>query len=588
MSSSSAPSTSEIPFWFHDRPKWVSGIGRSTTCQDVLHSLVKSHVEKRERSAGSVSEADIRHTCQQLALVEQWRGVERPLSGSSRILKLWNAWGEEREQVRFVVKKISSSSSSSSGLASANGTLPSSLRTRKTRRRNSRLHHHHGSVGSGGSSIAADTIHPSAMLRSSLSDGGGLNQSGKGALKTSEIERLMRIILTQGETIHSQLKRLQERETEIDGIEQEVHDSRTRTAGKDYLLNAYLKNSPGKSKPASIGRSDSVPECLSEMVDALSRVHGLNEQIELAEEKVNDLHCKIRASSSASSASSSSSSSTASSSEAEMAAAKGELARLKSSSDRVGLEMDHNRRMICSLQSAFDERKAIVSRLERDVNVVESEGIKLEMELRRVVSQRQREFDGCNLAVVGGDDDDADLEKELLNEILAGAADLGVDHRHYQLSNSQLYEDVPPPRQHLEEQLRKLHIKTATASSADPLEQLNQDSVARSTATGSPGSSSSTSGNSSGGASGGSEKSVRFSDRDLVMATPDLPPLPSEDPAAETVASKTSSSYNSSATTKSILKAVDPSGDLDSNSDTGLSSLHSSSDEGTYVLDTLV
>ena len=35
-------------------------------------------------------------------------------------------------------------------------------------------------------------------------------------------------------------------------------------------------------------------------------------------------------------------------------------------------------------------------------------------------------------------------------------------------------------------------------------------------------------------------------------------------------------------------KSLDNVGDTDSNSDTGLSSLHSSSDEGTYVLDTLV
>ena len=93
----------EIPFWFHDRPKWVSGIGRSTTCQDVLHSLVRAHVEKK-KSAGSANppsscEADLRQASMQLVLVEQWRGVERPLTGSSKILKLWNAWGEEREQV---------------------------------------------------------------------------------------------------------------------------------------------------------------------------------------------------------------------------------------------------------------------------------------------------------------------------------------------------------------------------------------------------------------------------------------------------------------------------------------------------------
>jgi hypothetical protein len=606
IESVAAITMSEIPFWFHDRPKWVSGIGRTTTCQDILHSLVRSHCEKKAKVTGSTaSEADIRHTSLQLALVEQWRGVERPLSGSSKILKLWNAWGEEREQVRFVVKRVTTSSDNAAAAAAATtSTLPSaaSIKGRKTRRRNSRLHH----GMSGRYSSAADTIHPAA-LRSSLSDSNGLasfsKSSSGGGLKSTEIERLMRIILTQGETIHSQLKRLQDREHEIDGIEQEVHDSRTKTAGKDYLLNAYLNDSSSSSaagkKKGKLVRSDSVPECLSEMVEALNRVHGLNEQIEVAEERANDLHHKIRASSASSAASSASSE--------EMVAAKGELDKLKSSNDRVGREMDDNRRMISSMQSAFNERRAIISKLERDVNVVESEGIKLEMELQRVVSQRQKEFEllsGGGGGVGVDPDDDEDLEEELLNEILAGAN----SNKHYTLSNSQLYEDsgggsgptgsVTAREKQLYTTLQKLHIKTVAAS-GDPLEQLLcgklvsasiEHDAARSNATGSPGSSS---GNSSGGSTGSSEKSVRFSERDLIMATPDLPPLlPESEADFATSSSDQQKNSTGSATrtlyTKSILKAVDPSGDLDSNSDTGLSSLHSSSDEGTYVLDTLV
>ena len=344
----------EIPFWFHDRPKWVSGIGRSTTCQDILHSLVRAHLQKRKSSRDAAAagggeaagaEADIRRTSMQLALVEQWRGVERPLSGSSKILKLWSAWGEEREQVRFVVKRITSSSAGDAAATSSSSTLPSSSRVRKTRRRNSRL--------------CGDTVHPSA-LRSRSEVGlaaAADSRAGGGGLKSAEIERLMRIILTQGETIHSQLKKLQERELEIDGIEQEVHASRTKTAGKDYLLNAYLKDAspsgrglgvlPGPSKKKALAKSDSVPECLSEMVEALDRVHGLNEQIERAEERANDLHCKIR-SASASSASSSPTSEAASLEE--MDAARVELERLLATSDKVGREMDANRRMISSMQ----------------------------------------------------------------------------------------------------------------------------------------------------------------------------------------------------------------------------------------------
>ena len=133
--------SAEIPFWIHDRPKWISGITRQTTCQDILHALVKAERKangnslgvndldsrnkhgSRERNSVSTSKSsntnslprnsskpqngerdktsytDERRediTCRKisrhLALVEQWRGVERPLSGTSRILKLWNAF----------------------------------------------------------------------------------------------------------------------------------------------------------------------------------------------------------------------------------------------------------------------------------------------------------------------------------------------------------------------------------------------------------------------------------------------------------------------------------------------------------------
>ena len=39
---SSGSNVAEIPFWIHDKPKWVSGISRQTTCQDILHALVRA------------------------------------------------------------------------------------------------------------------------------------------------------------------------------------------------------------------------------------------------------------------------------------------------------------------------------------------------------------------------------------------------------------------------------------------------------------------------------------------------------------------------------------------------------------------
>ena len=80
----------EIPFWVHDRPKWVSGITATTTCREILISLAVS----------------IQEDVKKLILTEKWHDVERPLNNDSKILPIWNSWGEERKHVRIVVKRV--------------------------------------------------------------------------------------------------------------------------------------------------------------------------------------------------------------------------------------------------------------------------------------------------------------------------------------------------------------------------------------------------------------------------------------------------------------------------------------------------
>ncbi len=169
---------------------------------------------------------------------------------------------------------------------------------------------------------------------------------------------------------------------------------------------------------------------------------------------------------------------------------------------------------------------------------------------------------------------------------------------HFRISNEELYfhnhvasPTVTPvlaknPRVLYEQLQRKTHYKLPQ-SDLEELRLLSDQppvcnaDASRSVVTGSPGSASS-SGNSSGSGGGGSEKSVRFSDRDTVLSTPELPPDPPCGRGGSTVALQSTSK---SSARKSMS---DPMADTDSNSDTGLSSLHSSSDEGTYILDTLV
>ena len=563
---------SEIPFWVHDRPKWVSGITKSTTCQDVLHALVlaerkgganKSAIgasgdtsNPKKKEAKDSTEA--KEYSKALALVEQWRGVERPLSNSSRILKLWLAWGEERSQVRFVVKRISSSNETKTA------TLPSTHHRggketsgRRPRRRNSRAN----SINSD-TKIRDTVMHPKVLSKDSNSD--------------KDLEKLMRIILTQGETIHWQLKKLQEREGQIESIEQEVHDSRTKT-DKDYLLNAYLK-SPTKD---SLGAKT---ESLQEVLEALTSVFKINEQIAQAEEQANELSVQL-----------SPSQQNSTENQSEMRTIQSELKDLRCTNDQAGREIDQNRHLISSMRVAYDERKALMDQLEKDVDSIELEGQRLQQELQAIQTKRQEQtFEILsqiplnNDQDLGSEDDEDDLEEPII--FSGGFLDekSGNNPGHYNiLTNEQLYEmsngAKNEPSALYDELQRRLRIKTSCLDH-DLRASLPSPDSHRIKATGSPGSNSS-SGNSSG--SGVSyEKSVRFSDRQLILSTPELPDL---QPSNHQLSGK-----------KSILKAEHPNvpvsstnsnqnGDnTDSNSDTGLSSLHSSSDEGTYVLDTLV
>jgi hypothetical protein len=54
----------------------------------------------------------------------------------------------------------------------------------------------------------------------------------------------MKLILAQGETIQNQLRRLHDRDHQIEHLEGETHRARVETLGSNYLLETYLKQDP--------------------------------------------------------------------------------------------------------------------------------------------------------------------------------------------------------------------------------------------------------------------------------------------------------------------------------------------------------
>lgn len=252
--------TAEIPVWVNNRQRWVTGVGRKTTCDDVITVLLKSEGARGSGddvcnpgtscNAGGGGGGSSPTEGHGYAIMERWRRVERPLDGRARILKVWNAWGDEQSEVRLTLRRVDYSEADSgrgspptatreSHGGTGQATSSSHRRRRHRHHRSHRTHHrdHHGGGGSGGGSGKppwAEAVHPRRLAQ--LHHHSELN----GHKLPETIERLMKLILAQGETIQSQLRKLQERENLIEHLEEETHRARVQELGSNYLLETYL------------------------------------------------------------------------------------------------------------------------------------------------------------------------------------------------------------------------------------------------------------------------------------------------------------------------------------------------------------
>lgn len=202
----------EIPVWVGGLQKWITGLTKKTTCEDIVRALL------RAEGRPVAEEKDWCH----YVIVERWRKVERPLESKSKILKVWKAWGEEQSNVKLTLKRLPP-------------VTPKEVKaTRK--RPNSKFWRHDVSK-------TTTTIHPRKLLQQQQQQqqphtkNVGRDIDGR---ITETMERLMKVIIAQGETIQAQLRRLQEKDDQIDCFEQQMHVMRMEEMGANYLLDTYL------------------------------------------------------------------------------------------------------------------------------------------------------------------------------------------------------------------------------------------------------------------------------------------------------------------------------------------------------------
>ncbi|QQP38690.1 AGAP011031PAlike, partial [Caligus rogercresseyi] len=376
--------------------------------------------------------------------------------------------------VKFVVKRLHSSSARSSSLNSSRVRRSNSKIWRQTR-----------------FGCSTDTIHPKCLSES----------EDESKPINPRVEKLIKTILAQGESIQAELLRLSSAAT-----------SGTRSAGsggdKDYLLQHYLGSIPERPEDSGctseerdeksvspalrISHNDEEineadisfvksqtqeeegidPGAIHLWTELFEKIFNMNQKLATQEEELNHLSLKMKSYLEA----------PESFVEMELQSASQELSRATQDNSDLGREIRRNEESLGQLSQSVDGRKVLANRLEMDVNRAESASIKLKKELAESSCSR----------------------------VLHPGSPL---------------------------------VMTPT------------------------------------------EKTVRFNDREQILSTPEPPPPP---PSSHKAAVK-----------KSILKVgpdgtpIDPG--ADSNSDTGLSSMHSSSSEDgsspvttAYGLDTLV
>ncbi|XP_076589978.1 ras association domain-containing protein 10-like [Chaetodon auriga] len=241
------PEEGKISVWVCREEKLVSGLTKRTTCADVVKVLLEDQNLQQGASAAMLSSSP-----QSYCVVEKWRGFERILPNKTKILRLWSAWGDEQENVRFVLVKND---------ASLPNNGPRSAEARVVQSRES--------GGPGGvlkgtartcwtAAAAAANLSQEKQRRIVRKAFRKLDKMNKKKEQTvskdkgsvEKMETLVHLVISQDHTIRQQIQRIKELDREIERYEAKVHFDRIKRHGVNYVQDTYMVDSSTEA-PAS-------------------------------------------------------------------------------------------------------------------------------------------------------------------------------------------------------------------------------------------------------------------------------------------------------------------------------------------------
>ncbi|XP_058067360.1 ras association domain-containing protein 10 [Anopheles bellator] len=305
-------SVDEIPVWIKGEQRWISGVTEDTTCEDLIEVLLQQDLPQQQPGAGTAST--------DYCITERWRQVEQVLDRGTKIWQIWTAWGKAQPEVKFILRRVDGShgpgAAKGAGATGAPTTTTTTTGTGAVER--DRDSGRGSPTGSINSAIVRRKRHRAQKSTFAwMTHGQTIHPKSS---KTS-IERLMKLILEQGDIIQQQLSKLRDREMQISSIEEERHRLREREHGKNYLLETYLKGlseatetdpnalDSGITSEATTTASpemDFAPEhdsdlasaddsaCVKEQIKLLEKIVSLNKQIQREEESAVKLFERVR------------------------------------------------------------------------------------------------------------------------------------------------------------------------------------------------------------------------------------------------------------------------------------------------------
>lgn len=271
------PDEGKISVWVCREEKLVSGLTKRTTCADVVKVLLEDQNLQQGASAAMLSGCP-----QSYCVVEKWRGFERILPNKTKILRLWSAWGDEQENVRFVLVKNEASLPN-------NGPRSAEARVVPSRE----------SGGPGGvfkgtartcwtAAAAAANMSQEKQRRIVRKAFRKLDKINKKKEQTvskdkgsvEKMETLVHLVISQDHTIRQQIQRIKELDREIERYEAKVHFDRIKRHGVNYVQDTYMVDSSSEASGPSECKRKAERQDARSTVEALAQFEEYARQCE--------------------------------------------------------------------------------------------------------------------------------------------------------------------------------------------------------------------------------------------------------------------------------------------------------------------